>query len=282
MNHIFDQQDHDKFRFWNTAPVNPLDRAKKSGTPYMTGKALMPESPMPVGEHVGKTMRQVPRAYLRWVSAQPWASQWRHWAPVADYLARHPLALDALPSEEPRAPVVIYVDPLLACTPTPRWRWPSACHLHCLPGFEAELHAFALGALNMNRAWYQDMRPDSAPHYDLNESRQTHALAAGAELIDRRQMAAHIRLWRESRGSPVPREGTEFVRVMPGGEQRCTKHCYPTEAEAQAKIKAILHGERFARSHNKFRAQGCRKNTPEFLRAYACPDCGFFHLTRQR
>lgn len=91
MGPIFDDNDRQKNKFWNTAPVNPLAEARKRGLAYTSRRPLMPESPFPFGEHLGKTMRQVPAAYLRWIDAQPWAGTWRLWLPVRDYLERFPL-----------------------------------------------------------------------------------------------------------------------------------------------------------------------------------------------
>ncbi len=270
MGPIKDADERRRFRFWNTAPVNPLVEAKKSGTPYLgRGQDLMPDHPMPVGEHVGKIMRQVPHAYLRWVQAQPWAADWRPWQPVAGYLSRFPLPEKS--AAGPAAPpVVIYVDPLTACVPNPRWRWPQVSHLHCLPGFEDYLHAFAVGALGLDRRWYQTHGVDM-PHYDLTEAKQTLACGLGAELIDRRQTVAHIRAWRESWGrveAPEPAAGTEFVREMPDGSARCTKHCYADKKEADTKINELTTGRRHHRRHR-----------PDYLRSYYCGRCGFWHLT---
>lgn len=265
--------DRNRFHFWNTAPADPLALAKKAGTVYHNGRPLMPESAMPVGEHLGKTMRQVPRDYLRWVDAQPWAAQWPAWERVRDYLTRFPETAGAGALE-----TVIFVDVLTPCTPSPAWRWPQVCHLHCLPGHEDRLHAFALGALGLPREWAR-MSHGGMPHYDLNESKQDRALGCGAELCDRRQMGLHIQLWRAHLGLPtVP----EYQRQMPDGTRRCTKHCYGSESEAERVRERILHGNRATRNARKYFAQGSRTNTPDYLRSYHCDLCGFWHLTKKR
>ncbi|MEZ5386452.1 MAG: hypothetical protein R3F13_13150, partial [Prosthecobacter sp.] len=73
----------------------------------------------------------------------------------------------------------------------------------------------------------------------------------------------------------------EFHRDMPDGTTRCTKHCYGSETEANSVRDRILSDNRFARNPRKARAQGCRRNTPDFLRSYHCPLCDFWHLTRR-
>lgn len=268
MSRLFDHHDREKNRFWNTAPADPLKLAKASGTPYLTGKPLMPESPMPVGEHVGKTMRQVPVAYLRWVNAQPWAKTWRHWAPVADYLERFPLpdletlrrgeeeSLNLPVSPSPRLQVFLFVDTLTACAPTKEWRFPSFCRLYCTrEDWEPMLHALALGALGIEKRWYQR---GGLAHYRLNEAGQERAIGAGVELADRAMAAQHE--WLAQR--------EPFVREMPDGTRQCTKACYGSLKEAQTIINERTKGR------NPY-----RHNRPVFLRAYPCPHCGFYHLT---
>jgi hypothetical protein len=252
MSAIFNHDDRRRHRFWNTAPANPLALAKKSGTPYLTGKALMPDSPMPVGEHVGKVMRQVPDDYLRWVNAQPWSADWRHWAPVADYLLRFPLP-DSLSS---RSAPCLYVDTLTACDPTPQWRFSSFCRLYCTrEDWEPMLHALALGALGIQKQWYQR---GGLAHYRLSEAGQERALGAGVELADRAMTAKHE--WLANR--------EPYVRQMPDGTRQCTKACYGSLKEAQTIINERTQG----------RAR-YRHNRPTYLRAYHCPHCGFHHIT---
>lgn len=256
---IFDDNDRRRHRLFNGPQIDPTQAAARHETPYFRhgkDRVLMPDDFMPVGEHTGKHLRAVPYDYLRWVNAQPWAAQWRHWQPVADYLTRFPL-----PEVSAGHELVIFVDTLTPCVPTKTWRWPSSCHLHCLPGHEDKLHAFAIGALGLERRWYQ--KPAAhMPHYDLNEAKQETALGHGAELVDRRQMGEHIRLWRASGGAVQP-----FVRVREDGTQTCTKHCYPSLKEAQTVINERLDAQRYVRGRRY------RHNTPDFLRAYLCEKC---------
>jgi hypothetical protein len=73
------------------------------------------------------------------------------------------------------------------------WRLGPSCHLHTLPGHEAELHAMAT-LLGIRRAWYQVN--SSMPHYDLTFSHRLLAIRAGAIEVNRRQTVSHIRAWR--------------------------------------------------------------------------------------
>lgn len=267
---IFDHTDHKKFSFWNTAPPDELAQAKKRGGVYRRNKPLMPDSPFPVGEHLGKTMRQVPPAFLRWVDAQPWADAWEIWQPVRNYLDRFPLPE---PKGEP-VRVGLYVDPAAAGLFKG-----GACCLHVthedhLP----HLHAFADGALHLRREWFRPASQSSPPHYLLTPAQQETALGHGVELIDRRTMMNHVWLWQRDHGKPVP---AVFDREMPDGTRRCTKHCYGSEHEANTTRDRILSDNRFARNPYKARHQGARRNTPDFLRSYYCERCGFWHLTRQ-
>lgn len=64
-----------------------------------------------------------------------------------------------------------------------------------------ELHAFA-ARIGLRRAWFQ---PESSPHYDLNAGRHAAALAAGAKLVDRRELVAVVRRLRDA-AQPVPED----------------------------------------------------------------------------
>ncbi len=191
-------------RFWRTAPPDPARVAKRSGRSYFRaghGRVLTPHDMMPCGEHQGKHMRAVPADYLLWVNAQPWAPRWLPWQPVADYLTRyHPgdeaqLVTIDTPLPSPPENVVLYTDMLQKwLTDIPCFKDGSS-HLHCLPGFEDCLHAFAVGALGLKRAWYQRGVP---PHYDLSAKRHAWALHHPClRLIEDPQLIEHRRLWRE-------------------------------------------------------------------------------------
>lgn len=262
MSAIFDHQDHEKHCFWNTAPADPVALAARAAVPYQRGgrsRPLGPDDFMPVGEHVGKTMRQVPAAYLSWVNAQPWAATWRHWEPVAEYLTRHALPVSethSLTVSKSPSPV-LFCDTLTPCTPEPGWRFESYSRLYTPSEDHGPyLHAFAIGALGLERRHYQT--PAGAlPHYRLSEVGQERALSLGAELADRRTAQRHE--WTLNRAP--------FVREMEDGSHRCTKHCY-SKIEAETARNDRLDGRKQ------------RRNTrPASLRIYECPQCGFWHLT---
>lgn len=270
MSRIFDQSDRDKHRFWNTAPVNPLAEAKKRGLDYgRPGRALMPESPFPLfGPHLSKTMRQVPAEFLRWVEAQPWAASWPKWAPVRDYLQRFPLpeasTVNAEAEKSVRAPV-IYVS-TVEVHPGARGVFKhGAARLYVMhEDLRAHLLAFAGGALNLWPDWLRGADATAPPHFLLTPERQEQALGAGADLVTRREMDRHAWLWSRTHSAG----GQKLVREMPDGTTRCTKHCYADKKEAETVINQRTQGR-----------ANLRRNRPVFLRAYPCPECGFWHLT---
>ena len=92
----------------------------------------------------------------------------------------------------------VYVDRLRAVPTSRAWRWPQAAHL--VADSEAELHAFA-ASIGLLRAWYQ---PRSFPHYDLTPSRWRRAVQRGAQIVERRELVAVMRRFREQPG-PAPR-----------------------------------------------------------------------------
>lgn len=56
------------------------------------------DDPMPVGEHQGHRMEDVPAKYLLWCADQPFAKdpRWQpRWARVAAYVERNRIALEA-------------------------------------------------------------------------------------------------------------------------------------------------------------------------------------------
>lgn len=266
MGRIFDHNDRQKNKFWNTAPVNPLAEARKRGLAYTSRRPLMPESPFPFGEHLGKTMRQVPAAYLRWIDAQPWASTWRLWLPVRDYLERFPLPEQRTENSEPRT-VQLCVGPLEVDPRATGVFKDGACRLYA-PQDEHQpfLHAFAQGALDLRPDWCRAADATAPPHYLLSAERQNMALDAGAELVTRRQLDEHAWHWKRAHGST----GTLLVREMPDGSQRCTKTCYASAKDAQTVINQRTQGRARYRHHR-----------PTFLRHYPCPKCGFHHITSQ-
>lgn len=244
-------EQHARRLFWNTAPADPIAQARQHGRAHFNrslGKALMPQSHMPIGPHAGKIMAQVPADYLAWVQAQPWAIRWPEWAPVADYLARHPLTTEntAWPAQ------ILFVSPLIATAPTPDWKWDTTSQLTALRGHEDKLHTFALGALQLSPRCAIPASKDAPLHYRLSPSRRHRAIQYGAFELQ-----------------PGLKARTQhFQRLRESGDCECTKHAYPDETAANRVATDRLRGP--------------RRNRPDYLRAYECPDCGFWHLTKQR
>jgi len=183
------------------APPDPV-AAKKAvgGTHYNAalGTALMPTSQMSVGEHMGKIMSEVPRPYLAWVNAQPWAAFWHQWAPVAAYLTRHPVS---------SVDLIDLPEHLIVLSPGNK--------LCCQPGHEDKLHAFARGALNLRRSRFQPRVGFKPPHYPLICVPEQHsAIMNGA--------------WRLTKGTL-----TQFLSDWEAHLRTCTKHCYASEKDAQ-------------------------------------------------
>lgn len=265
MNHSW-QPDGDqrrRERFWNTAPPDPVKLAKQAGMPHYNrplGQVLMPQSSMPIGPHAGKIMSEVPAEWLAWVNTQPWSANWHHWQPVRDYIERHPIGImDPADLTQPD-PVhiwptggVIYVTELYDCPPTEDWKWPQFAELTCHRDHEDKLHAFAEGALGLRPVWFQ-ARAGERRHYRLTWQRRLDALRAGATELprNRREQAQY------------------FQRLREDGSTTCTKKCFATKKDAETSINRRLEP-----------ARGFRRNTPVYLRAYECPRCGFWHLTRQ-
>lgn len=87
---------------------------------------------------------------------------------------------------------MIYVDKLRIVSPTKNWKYKKSSHM--LADSVEELHEFAK-QLGMKREWFQ---PKSTPHYDLTEKRYKKALELGAKLVDRIELVAIIRKYREN------------------------------------------------------------------------------------
>lgn len=184
----------DNFWWWNTAPRDPMKDAARAGRAHynrVLGKVLMPQSAMPVGEHWGKIMERVPKRYLAWVEAQPWAARWRDWGPVREYLTRFPVP-EEIGTLASSATNIIRVDRLRECVPDERWRWTQSSHLHVARAADEDLlHAFAVGALGLKRQWFQ--KHAGLSHYDLTPGKHAAALRAGAVLVGDDEMAAVMR-----------------------------------------------------------------------------------------
>lgn len=118
--------------------------------------------------------------------------------------------------------MAVYVDPLLACVPNPRWRWNRSCHL-VADGLE-ELHAFAV-RIGLRRAWFQDH--GTLPHYDLTEGRRERAVRLGAIEITREEMGQRIRAAREEKRAGPGQARPAAVRAMTVIEQRACRCIAP-------------------------------------------------------
>ncbi len=153
-------------------------------------RPLMTHSPCPMGPYAGKHLHQVPSEWLLWVDAQPWASDWPAWQPLRDYIARHP---GQVTGDVPRIPLIFVERCRKHLKGTGIFAAGSA-HLHTLPGHEDKLHAFAIGALDLRRDWYQF---GSVPHYDVTVGKHALALRCGALLIEDTQLVEHCQMWRE-------------------------------------------------------------------------------------
>jgi len=66
---------------------------------------------------------------------------------------------------------------------------------HMLADSLLELHEMA-DKLGLKRSWFQQT---STPHYDVCQSKRKAAVALGAKEIDRNQVVALIRYWREQK-----------------------------------------------------------------------------------
>jgi hypothetical protein len=80
--------------------------------------------------------------------------------------------------------MAVYVDPLMGCVPTARWRFTKSCHL--VADSLEELHEFA-GQLGLKRGWFQSK--SRVAHYDLTENKRKQAIVLGAIELSRREFA---------------------------------------------------------------------------------------------
>ncbi|MBN8422854.1 MAG: hypothetical protein J0L73_28355 [Verrucomicrobia bacterium] len=189
-------------RFWRTPVPDPTRTSKRAGVAHFakrnTLRALMPSDFIPIGEHQGKHLHAVPHDYLLWVNAQPWSKTWPQWQPIADYIDRN--LLDASDSDriehyrEDSTPI-FFVDALRQYPTKLRCFQAGSSHLHCLPGHEDRLHAFAVGCLRLSRDYYQGGK---LPHYDLTVGKHAQALQHRyVELITDKQLIQHKDQWLE-------------------------------------------------------------------------------------
>lgn len=100
-------------------------------------------------------------------------------------------------------PPPVYVDHMMTCLVSAKWRWPKACHLFVDTTTDLDvLHDFAK-RIGLKRAWFQNT---AMPHYDLNERRRSAAMAHGAIELDRRDTVMVLRRWR-ALTAPRPQHG---------------------------------------------------------------------------
>lgn len=88
----------------------------------------------------------------------------------------------------------VSVDPLVRYGGSDSFRWKESCHLFCLPGEEAELHALAT-RIGLKREWFQTKT--RLPHYDLTASKRRLAIQHGAQEVPSAREA--LRAYRNSK-----------------------------------------------------------------------------------
>jgi len=94
-----------RHREWNAMPPprDPVQTARAEGRQHVnqaTGTVLFHDNPIPVSEHCGKTLRQVPAAdLLRYGTARAFRA-WPEWASVVDYVERYRAEIAARAAQE--------------------------------------------------------------------------------------------------------------------------------------------------------------------------------------
>lgn len=75
--------------------------------------------------------------------------------------------------------MAVYVDPIMAWTKQPNWKWDHVVHMYA--DTEDELHRFAK-KIGLKREWCSDYTQPNSPllHYDINKNRRKKAVEAGA------------------------------------------------------------------------------------------------------
>jgi hypothetical protein len=84
-----------------------------------------------------------------------------------------------------RVGVALYVDEAI-------WQWQGLRWAHLLADDLDELHRFA-AALGLHRLSYQGPPRTAVPHYDLTAFERQRAIARGARVVSRHEMAAVVR-----------------------------------------------------------------------------------------
>ena len=95
----------------------------------------------------------------------------------------------------------VFVDALLPCQPTSKWRWPEACHL-----LSDDLDALTLFAyrLRLRDNWLQWSR-SGTPHFDLTPNMRTRALLMGAIEISNHEAGLIVQFWRRRYAAALAR-----------------------------------------------------------------------------
>ena len=75
----------------------------------------------------------------------------------------------------------VYVDVLMSCIPTARWKWSRSCHLFA--DTTEELTRFGAG-IGLRFEWLQVKRAELI-HFDLNAAKRREAVKAGAIEVGR-------------------------------------------------------------------------------------------------
>jgi hypothetical protein len=104
--------------------------------------------------------------------------------------------------------VAVYVDEAI-------WHWQGLRWAHLLADDLDELHRFA-AALGLHRLSYQGPPRTAVPHYDLTAFERRRAIARGARVASRHEMAAVVRRLRAPAG-----DAAALTRVCsPAGQAR--------------------------------------------------------------
>ena len=93
---------------------------------------------------------------------------------------------------------MVYVDPMMNCLITRKWRHKQSCHM--VADTAEELHVMAV-KIGLKRCWFHNKK--GLPHYDLTASRRRLATVAGTVSMDRRGAALLFRRMKNAaKGSP--------------------------------------------------------------------------------